>query len=244
MLSRISIFIAGVTIYVIFLLTTLYAIGFVGNLMVPKSIDDGVSSAPGTAIPVDLVLIGIFGFQHSLMARPAFNGWWTQRLPQPLERSMYVLGSSLALILLFWQWRPIPLDIWNVPTGWVSIVLSALFWLGWTGVVLSTFLIDYFDLFGLRQVYLHLRGVDYTSIPFKKPVIYNYMRHPMMLSFLIAFWATPRMTVGHLIFAVGMTVVILIGIAFEEQDLLRAYGETYSNYRKQVSMLIPLRRKK
>ena len=244
MLTRTSVFIAGVMVYLIFLLTMLYSIGFVGNLLVPKGIDDGLPSVPAIAIPVDLALIAVFGAQHSLMARPAFKSWWTSWIPKAMERSIFVLASSLALLFLFWQWRPIPVEVWNIQTGWANTVLNSLFWLGWAGVVLSTFLIDHYDLFGLRQVYLYFRGVDYTSVPFKKPALYNYIRHPMMLSFLIAFWATPRMSVGHLIFASGMTVVILMGIAFEERDLLKAYGETYRNYRRQVSMLIPLPRKK
>lgn len=244
MAKRISVLIVGVTIYLIFLLTNLYAIGFVGNLFVPKGIDDGVASAPATAILIDMTLIAIFGVQHSLMARPAFKARWTQWIPDTLERSTFVLSASLALALLFWQWRPIPVYVWNFQGGVMNLVLNILFWLGWLGVLLTSFLIDHFDLFGLRQVYLHFRGMDYIPVPFKKPALYNYVRHPMMVAFLIAFWATPQMSVGHIIFAAGMTAVILIGIAFEERDLLKNHGESYDEYRRQVSMLIPMLRKK
>ena len=244
MAKRVLVFIVGVIIYAVFLLTNLYAIGFIGNFFVPKGIDDGVSSPFAIAMLIDLTLIAIFGLQHSLMARPVFKARWTRLIPQALERSVFVLSSSLALLLLFWQWRPIPGYVWDVQSGLVHVTLNALFWLGWFGVVLTTFLIDHFDLFGLRQVYLYLRGVEYTSVPFKKPALYNYIRHPMMLAFLIAFWATPQMSFGRLIFAVGMTAVILVGIAFEERDLLKAHGDAYDKYRRQVSMLIPLPRKK
>lgn len=244
MSKRVLVFIVGVIIYTVFILTNLYAIGFIGNFFVPKGIDDGVSSHFAVAMLIDLTLIAIFGFQHSLMARPAFKAHWTRLIPQALERSIYVLSSSLALLLLFWQWRPIPGYVWNVQSGLLYVTLTTLFWLGWIGVVLTTFLIDHFDLFGLRQVYLYLRGVEYTAVPFKKPALYNYIRHPMMLAFLMSFWAAPQMSIGHLIFAVGMTAVILIGTAFEERDLLKAHGEAYDRYRRQVSMLIPFPRKK
>lgn len=244
MAQRVMVFIAGVTIYLIFLLTNLYAIGFIANILVPKGIDDGVSSPAGIAIMIDLALVALFGVQHSLMARPAFKARWTRLVPLALERSIFVLSSSLALLLLFWQWRPLPDYVWNIPGGFINTVLNMLFWLGWIGVVASTFLIDHFDLFGLRQAYLYLRGMEYISVPFKKPALYNYIRHPMMLAFLIAFWSTPQMSLGRMIFAAGMTAVILIGIAFEERDLLKAHGEVYDRYRKQVSMLIPMPRKK
>jgi protein-S-isoprenylcysteine O-methyltransferase Ste14 len=244
MAKRIVVFIAGVIIYLVFLLTNLYMIGFLADLFVPKAMDDGVSSPLAIAILVDVALIAVFGVQHSLMARPAFKARWTRWIPPALERSVFVLSSSLALLFLFWQWRPLPDYIWNFPGGIVNVVLNTFFWLGWIGVVVSTLLIDHFDLFGLRQVYLYFRGKEYTHVPFKKPALYNYMRHPMMLAFLIAFWSTPQMSFGRLLFAAGMTAVILIGIAFEERDLLRAYGEPYNHYRRQVSMLLPLPRRK
>lgn len=244
MLKRLLVFIFGVAVYLLFLLTVLYGIGFVGNIFVPKGIDDGTPSSLVIALPINLLLMAIFGVQHSVMARPAFKKWWLRLIPEPVERSMFVLGASLSLLLLFWQWRPLTGYVWNFPAGLMNVVLSSLFWMGWLDVVLSTFLINHFDLFGLRQVYLYLRGVDYTPIPFKQPTLYKYVRHPLMLAFLIAFWATPQMSVGHLLFAAGMTAVIVIGIALEEKDLLRLYGQTYEQYRKQVSMLIPLPRKK
>jgi protein-S-isoprenylcysteine O-methyltransferase Ste14 len=244
MSKRVLVFIVGVLIYTVFLLTNLYAIGFTANLLVPKGIDEGVPSPVAIAVLIDLTLIAIFGLQHSLMARPAFKAYWTRLIPPALERSIFVLSSSLALLLLFWQWRPLPEYVWNIPGGFINMALNILFWLGWFGVVLTTFLIDHFDLFGLRQVYLYLQGVEYTPVPFKKPALYNYIRHPMMLAFLIAFWATPQMSLGRLIFAAGMTVVILVGIAFEERDLLKVHGEAYGKYRTQVSMLIPIPRKK
>lgn len=244
MAKRFLVFMIGVVVYLVFFLTTLYEIGFVGNLLVPKGIDDGVSFNLVTAVVIDLMLIAIFGLQHSLMARASFKARLTQFVPAALERSIFVLASSLALLLLFWQWQPVPGYIWNVQNGFMRLALTALFWLGWAGVIWSTFLIDHYDLFGLRQVYLYLRGIEYSSVPFKKPTIYNYIRHPMMLSFLVAFWATPQMTLGHLIFSTGMTVVILIGVMFEERDLLKVHGDAYGNYRRQVSMLIPMPRKK
>ncbi len=244
MVKRLLVFIFGVAVYLLFLFTILYGIGFVGNMLVPKDIDGGTPSPLVVALPINLSLIAIFGVQHSVMARSAFKKWWLRLIPEPIERSMFVLGASLSLLLLFWQWRPLTGYVWNFPAGLMNVVLMSLFWIGWLGVVLSTFLINHFDLFGLRQVYLYLRGIDYTPIPFKQASLYKYVRHPLMLALLIAFWATPQMSVGHLLIAAGMTAVIVIGIAFEERDLLRRYGEPYEQYRKQVSMLIPLPRKK
>ena len=243
MAKRLLVFIFGVIVYLLFLFTVLYGIGFVGNIAVPKSIDTGVPSPLATSILINLVLVAIFGISHSVMARPAFKKQWLHLIPEPAERSIYVLVASLSLLLLFWQWRPLPTNVWNFPTGVMNIALTSLFWIGWLCVVVSTFLIDHFDLFGLRQVYLYLRGIEYTPVPFKEPMPYQYVRHPLMLSFLIAFWATPQMSIGHLLFAIGMTFVILIGIALEERDLLKAYGDTYARYRQQVSMIIPLSKK-
>ncbi len=243
-MKRLSVFIIGIAIYLLFLFTVLYGVGFVGNIFVPKGIDDGASSSAVVALLIDLALIALFGVQHSLMARPEFKNRWTQVVPKPLERSVYVLAASLSLLFLFWQWRPITGYIWNFPSGAMNIALNILFWVGWIDVVFSTFLINHFDLFGLRQVFLYLRGIDYTPVPFKQPALYNYVRHPLMLAFLVAFWATPQMSIGHLLFAAGMTIIIFVGIAFEERDLLKAFGESYDQYRKQVSMLFPMPRKK
>ncbi len=232
----------GVASYLVFLASLLYAVGFVGNLLVPKSIDSGASARFPAALLVDTVLLLLFAVPHSVMARPAFKRWWTKLVPPPVERSTYVLVSSLLLGLLFWQWRPIPAVVWNVghPAGrWL---LHAVFWAGWALVLGSTFLIDHFDLFGLRQVYFYASGREYTPPAFRTPGLYRYVRHPLMTGFLLAFWATATMTVGHLLFAVATTGYILIALQLEERDLVGCHGEQYRAYRKQVGMLLPLPR--
>jgi protein-S-isoprenylcysteine O-methyltransferase Ste14 len=232
----------GVTSYLVFLASFLYAIGFVGNLLVPKSIDSGTSVRLPTPVVVDTVLLLLFAVPHSVMARPAFKRWWTKFVPPPVERSTYVLQSSLLLGLLFWQWQPIPTVVWDVghPAGrWL---LHAIFWAGWAFVLVSTFLIDHFDLFGLRQVFLHASGREYTPPAFRTPGLYRFVRHPLMTGFLLAFWATPTMTVGHLLFAAATTGYILIALQLEERDLLSFHGEQYRAYRTQVGMLLPLLR--
>jgi protein-S-isoprenylcysteine O-methyltransferase Ste14 len=232
----------GVACYVAFLAAFLYAIGFVGNLVVPKSIDSGVADSLPVAVPIDVLLLLLFAVPHSVMARPSFKAWWTRFVPPQVERSTYVLVSSLALGLLFWQWRALPAVVWQIgnPAGqWLA---NAVFWAGWLLVLLSTFLLDHFDLFGLRQVYLYSSGRPYTSVGFRSPSIYRYVRHPIMLGFLIAFWATPSMTVGHLLFAVSTTAYILIALQFEERDLVLFHGDEYQAYRKQAGMLLPFRK--
>ncbi len=243
-MGRILAFLYGLVSYLIFFGTFLYAIGFVGNVFVPKSIDSGVPGSFTPSLVVDAVLLGLFAIQHSVMARPGFKKRWTQIVPQPIERSTYVLIASLVLALLFWQWRPILNVVWSVENSIGSLVLQVLFWVGWGTVLLSTFLIGHFDLFGLRQVYLYWVGKAYPASGFKTPGLYKIVRHPIMLGFIIAFWATPRMTVGHLVFAVATTVYILIAVQIEEHDLTNLYGDTYMEYKREVAMLIPMPRKK
>jgi protein-S-isoprenylcysteine O-methyltransferase Ste14 len=234
----------GVLSYVVFLGSFLYAIGFVGNLVVPKAIDAGPEGPAGRALLVDAVLLGLFAIQHSVMARPGFKRWWTQIVPRSVERSTYVLTSSLLLLLLFWKWQPITGVAWNVENQVGVVALDALYWLGWALVLYSTFAIDHFDLFGLRQVWLRFRGVEYVPVPFEQPMLYKFVRHPLLLGFLIAFWSTPKLTQGHLLFSVATTGYVLVGIFLEERDLMKAHGEAYEQYRREVRMLLPLRRRK
>jgi protein-S-isoprenylcysteine O-methyltransferase Ste14 len=239
-MDRILAFAYGVISYVVFFVTFLYAIGFVGNLFVPKSVDVGGAAPFSEAILIDALLLGIFAIQHSVMARPGFKKWWTKFVPQPVERSTYVLLASLALILLFWQWRPITTVVWNVENTVGQYILWVIFFLGWVTVLIGTSLINHFDLFGIRQVYLYQRGEEYSEIGFRTPFLYKLVRHPIMLGFIMAFWATPRMTVGHLLFAVATTVYILIAIQLEERDIANIHGTAYEEYRKRVSMLLPI----
>lgn len=235
---RIAVFIYGVICYGIFFGTFLYAMGFIGNLIVPKSIDSAPQSPIGQALLVNIALLGLFALQHSVMARPAFKRWWTKIVPQPAERSTYVLFSSLALLFLFWQWQPMGGMIWDVQNQTGRAILYGMGAFGWMLVLVSTFLINHFDLFGLRQVYLYLRGREYTPLKFDTPGPYKYVRHPLYVGWLFAFWATPTMTVAHLVFALMTTAYILVAIQLEERDLVAAHKE-YDVYRKQVPMLIP-----
>lgn len=240
-MPRVLVLVYGVTAYLVFLGSFLYAIGFVGNVVVPKSIDSGPAGPWGAALAVNALLLGLFAIQHSVMARPGFKARWTRVVARPLERSTYVLLASLILFLLFAQWRPMPEVIWDV-TGAVATGLSALSWLGWLMVFSSTVLIGHTDLFGLRQVWMYFRGQVYTGATFGTPGWYRWIRHPIMLGFGVAFWATPRMTQGHLLFAVATTGYILLGIWLEERDLLAHFGETYRTYRRQTGMVFPWRR--
>ena len=239
-MGRVLAFLYGVVSYLIFFVTFLYAIGFVGNLVVPKSIDSGEPVPFGQALLVNALLLGLFAVQHSVMARPAFKSWWTRFVPQPVERSTFVLLASLALLLLFWQWRPMTGVVWSVENAFGRYALWALFFLGWALVLVSTFLINHFDLFGLRQVYLYRRGEEYTELSFKTAFLYKIVRHPIMLGFIVAFWAAPRMTVGHLVFAIATTAYILIAIQLEERDMVSVHGTAYEKYREEVSMLLPI----
>jgi len=237
-------FLYGVICYVVFFGTFLYAVGFIGNIFVPKSIDSVATLPFGEALLINIALLGVFALQHSVMARKGFKKWWTKFVPVQIERSTYVMFTNLALILMFWQWQPMGGVIWNVQDPTIRMILYGFFAFGWLMVLVSTFLINHFDLFGLRQVWLQLIGKKYTNLGFVTPGPYKLIRHPLYFGFLLAFWATPTMTVAHLLFAIATTGYILIAIQLEEKDLGSIHGRDYAEYKKKVPMLLPFGKKK
>lgn len=239
-MKQLLILLYGVLAYIIFLGAFLYAIGFVGNLIVPKSIDTGAESPMLTAIIINAILLSVFALQHSIMARPKFKKAWIRIIPPAIERSTYVLLSSLALLLLYWQWQPLPQVVWQVQNALVSTIITILYFVGWTIVLLSTFMINHFELFGLEQIYNNFKNSPSKPTGFTTRFLYGIIRHPIMLGFLIAFWATPQMTIGHLFFTIMTTLYIFIAVKyFEEKDLRNFIGEDYENYMKRVPMFIP-----
>lgn len=241
-MAKVLCLIYGLVSYVLFVAAFTYGIGFVGNLIVPKGIDDGVVGSLSAAIVVNVLLLLLFAVQHNLMARPRFKEWWTQFVPRPIERSTYVAAASLILMLLYWQWRPMPEVVWHVDSPIGRGILWVLFFLGWAIVLYSSFLIDHFELFGLKQVWLHLTGREPSTAPFSERSIYRWVRHPLMLGFIVAFWAAPTMSQGRLLFATVTTLWILIAIQIEERDLAAFLGEPYRHYRKETPMLLPWRK--
>jgi protein-S-isoprenylcysteine O-methyltransferase Ste14 len=241
-MKRVLVFAYGLICYVGFLGTFLYLAAFLGNLFPIGCMDSPATTPFWQALLIDALLVGVFGVQHSVMARPKFKQWWTRIVPEPAERSTYLMFSNLALVLLFWQWRPMGGVIWDMQHPVGRAILHGLLGVGLLIVVIATFLINHFDLFGLRQVWLYLRGEPYTSLRFTTPGPYRVIRHPMYVGWLLAFWATPTMSFAHLLFAIGMTIYIFIAIRYEERDLLEFHGEAYADYRNKVQMIIPLPR--
>lgn len=231
----------GLLAYVLFLGVFGYAVGFVEDILVPKSIDSGTGSFGREALMVNLGLLGLFGLQHSIMARPAFKRWWTRFVPTQIERSTFVLATNAILVLLFWQWRPMNEVVWHVE-GWPAVVLLALSYAGFGLVLVSTFVIDHFDLFGLRQVILYARGIPYSPPPYQESLTYRLVRHPLMLGFFVAFWSAPHMSLGRLLFCTVVTTWVLLTLQLEERDLMQAHGEAYRAYRRRVPMILPVPR--
>ncbi len=229
----------GAAAYLLFLAAFLYLVGFVSNLWVPRTVDHGLPAPIGLAVLLNVLLVGAFGVQHSVMARKAFKAWWTRVVPPSIERSTYVVLSSAVLVLLYWQWRDMPAVIWDVRQPAGRLAIWAVFWLGWAIAFAATFMINHFDLFGLRHVFLAWRGKPYTELGFRTHLFYRLVRHPLMLGFLIAFWAAPTMTAGHLLFSIAITAYILIALQIEERSLVAALGDQYRDYQRSVPMLVP-----
>lgn len=239
-MGKILAFIYGIIAYVVFLVAFLYAIGFVGNIIVPKSISSGEDSSLVHAIVINLCLLSLFAIQHSIMARPAFKKWFTSIISPAVERSTYVLLSSAILLLLYWKWQPLTTVVWNFEGHFIAMILTATYFLGWGIVFLSTFMINHFELFGLKQIFENFKNIDPTSPKFQTNFFYKIVRHPIMLGFVIAFWSTPLMTLGHLLFSVITTAYIFVAVKFlEEKDLKKAIGAEYEAYQKKVPMIIP-----
>jgi len=242
-MTRILAFLYGLVAYLVFAATLLYAIAFVTGLPVPKTIDTGAIVPAGEALAVNVLLMALFAVQHSVMARKPFKQWWTRFVPATIERSTYVLLASLILLVLFWQWRPMPTVVWEIANPQLAAAVMGLSLVGWLLALTSSFLINHFELFGLHQVIVNLKGRTIPAAHFRTPLLYRLVRHPLYLGFIIAFWATPTMTVGHLLFAAVTTAYIFVGIFFEERDLIAQFGDEYRRYRARVAMLVPLARR-
>jgi methanethiol S-methyltransferase len=240
--GRIGAFLYGIVAYAVFFVSFLYAIGFIENLVVPTTIDRGTATPTRQALVINLALMSLFAIQHSVMARRQFKRWWTQFVSPSVERTTYVLLASLALALLLWQWRPMPQTVWQVSNPQAAMAITIVSFVGWLIVLTSTFLINHFELFGLHQVANNLVGRPMPAPRFRMPLYYRFVRHPIYLGFIVAFWAAPTMTVGHLLFAGVTTVYIVVGASLEERDLIDTFGDDYRNYRKRVAMLVPWRK--
>ena len=238
-MGRVISFVYGVVVYVVMFASFLYLFGFLSNFMVPKGIDDGIASSTGMALMINISLVLIFGIPHSVMARPGFKRWWTSFIPKSVERSTYVLAATLIMILIFWQWRPMEQVIWQADAAWLRTTIWTIYILGIVLLLASTFVINHFDLFGLRQVTLNLLKKPYNSLGFKVTFFYKFVRHPIYVGWFTIFWATRDMTLGHLVFAIGMSAYILVAIPIEERDLVTYHGENYRQYKDKVPALIP-----